>query len=365
MGVPLHMVTRVIRAFVWVFAAVVLLELVARIGSGVFLFSIDNLIVREISPLRWASGPFIFDDKLGWRLKPRQQYPGQGGRPDGKLSIGAFGLRGASVDSNRVPQQAILAVGEAHTLGINVDDAETWPAQLGSMRGDQVLNGSSWEWGFDQIVLRAEELVPRLRPKTLLIGLRPNAVMATDYKLFGLGYKPYFDVVEGKLTLAGAPVRLVGARDAGWPQYLLGYSQLVNKFFHTRAGSWIVRKVLHRDWVEYSKRAHADDESQRISCLLADRLAALKRQYDMRVVVVIEHGAAELLAPPSSESWLIDCIRDNGLEVVDTDQTLRVMVRDDRQAFRKLWQGEGESYGPPNGAGGAFVAGLVNTALSR
>jgi hypothetical protein len=361
MGIPLRKVTGVIRALVWVFAAVVLLELVARIVSGVFVFSIDNLVARDLSPLRWASGPFIFDDKLGWRLKPRQLYPGA----SGKLSIGAFGLRGASVDSNRVPQHAVLAVGEAHTLGINLDDAETWPAQLGSMRGDPVLNGSSWEWGFDQIVLRAEELIPRLRPKTLLIGLRLNAIAATDYKLLGLGYKPYFDVVEGKLVLAGAPVPLVRARDAGWPQSLLGYSQLVNKFVRTKPGTWVARKVLHRDWVEYSKRAHPDDETQRISCLLADRLAALKRQYDMRVVVVIEHAAAELLAPPSSEAWLIDCIRDSGLEVVDTDQTLRAMVRDDRQAFRKLWQGEGESYGPPNAAGGAFVAGLVNTVLSR
>jgi len=57
--------------------AFVLAELVARLVSDVFVFSIDNLIARELSPLRWANGPLIYDDKLGWRLKPRTIIAGR------------------------------------------------------------------------------------------------------------------------------------------------------------------------------------------------------------------------------------------------------------------------------------------------
>jgi hypothetical protein len=256
-------------------------------------------------------------------------------------------------------------VGETQTLGVNVDDSDTWPARLAFMLGESVLNGSAWNWGFDQIVLRAEELVPRLRPKTLLIAFRPEAVAATDYKLFGLGYKPYFDVVASKLVPAGMPVPLVGAQDAGWPQSLFGYSHLVNSFMRTKPGLWIARKTLNGNWIEYSKRAHIKDDSRQISCLLMDRLTDLKRQYDMRVIIIIEHGASELLAEPSPpEPPLVGCARVRGLKVVDTDSALR-SLESDHHAFRMLWQGEGDSYGSPNAAGNAFMATLALKALSR
>src|SRR5262245_26296976 len=147
------------QAFAWLLAAFVFAELSWRILSGVFVLSIDNLVARELSPLQWANGPLIYDDKLGWRLKPRFQAPGQG-RPDGKLSAGALGLRGGPYAGSRVPTRAILAVGESQTLGINVDDSETWPARLSELLQETVLNGSAWSWGLDQIVLRTEELVP-------------------------------------------------------------------------------------------------------------------------------------------------------------------------------------------------------------
>jgi hypothetical protein len=68
-------------------------ELTFRALDGIFIFSIDNLVDRVMSPLRWANGALIFDDKLGWRLKPRFKQGGQG--PDGsrKLTFGQVGLR--------------------------------------------------------------------------------------------------------------------------------------------------------------------------------------------------------------------------------------------------------------------------------
>jgi hypothetical protein len=357
--------------FLWLVGALVLAELVSRLISGVFVLSIDNLIGRELSPLRWANGPLIYDDKLGWRLKPQGHYPGQG-RPDGKLSIGALGLRGAPYDMRRIPSQAILAVGETATLGVNIDDGETWPAQLAALLQEPVLNASTWSWGLDQIVLRAEELIPLLRPKTILVTLRPESVAELNYETFGLGYKPYFNIVDGKLRLAGVPVPKMGeqSRDIGRPQYFLGYSHLVNTFMRTRVGSWISRSVLQTEWVDHARlvqRAHATDRSHEIACLLMERLAELKGRYGMRVVVVMVYSEGELRTPRSADQApppVLSCAQAHGLEALDSYQAPNTVAANDRTRFRQLWQGQGDSYGPATAEGNSFVAALVHNVLA-
>lgn len=356
------------RVLGWLLVALLLMELGARLLSGVFVLSIDNLVARELSPLQWANGPLIYDDKLGWRLKPRFQAPGQG-RPDGKISIGAFGLRGGSYEASRVPREAILAVGESLTLGIDVDDSETWPARLGGLLQEAVLNGSAWNWGLDQIVLRAEELVPVLRPTALLLATRPESAAETDFKTFGLGYKPYFDIVDGRLSLSGSPVPKMSARprDIGGSQSILGYSHLINSFMRSGVGSWMSMRLLGANWVDYSRltqRAHATDQSRQIACLLMDRLADLKTRYGMRVLVIMQYSAAELLTPRSPESMplMLDCARVRGLETLDSYQILHALATDDPARFKRLWQQQGDNYGPPSLEGNNFMGALVHKA---
>ena len=350
--------------------AFVLAELVARLVSDVFVFSIDNLIARELSPLRWANGPLIYDDKLGWRLKPRSQYGSQG-RPDGKLSIGALGLRGGPYDMRRIPRQAILAVGETATLGFNIDDGETWPAQLAALLQEPVLNGATWNWGLDQIVLRAEELITLLHPKTLLVTLRPESVAETNYETYFLGYKPYFNVVDGRLRLTGVPVPKMGehARDIGRPQYVLGHSHLVNIFMRKPVGSWISRSTLQTEWVDHprlTRRAHATDQSHEIACLLMERLAELKGQYGMRVIVVMAYSEGELRAPRSAHQVppVLACAQGRGLETLDSYQAMNEVAASDRPRFRQLWQGQGDSYGWATAEGNGFMAALVHKGLA-
>jgi hypothetical protein len=349
-----------------VLGALLTIELASRLFAGVFIFSIDNLVARELSTLRWADGPYIFDERLGWRLKPRTVYPGQG-RPDGKLTIGALGLRGAHVDARRIPEGALLVVGESQTLGVNVDDADTWPGRLGILLGRPVLNGATWSWGLDQIVLRVEELVPPLRPRTIVVALTPQAVAATDYLLWGLGYKPYFDVVDGNLQLAGLPVPLMTGRprDIGWPQAILGYSHPISRLMRGRRVSRFLRWATGSAWIEHARRAHGADRSGEIACLLMQRLASLQRRLGVRVLVVMEYGAAELLGPRAAagEPPVLACGRAQGLETLDTFAPLHAMAQADPAGFRRLWQMYGSYHGPPSAEGNALVADLVRKAL--
>jgi hypothetical protein len=361
---------RATTLFLWLVGAFVLAELVGRLVSNVFVLSIDNLVGRELSPLRWANGPLIYDDKLGWRLKPRGQHGGQG-RPDGKLSIGALGLRGGPYEMRRIPREAILAVGETPTLGVNVDDSETWPAQLAALLQQPVLNGSTWSWGLDQIVLRAEELLPTLLPKTLLVALRPESVAETSYKTFGLGYKPYFNIVDGKLRLEGVPVPKMSARarDIGGPQSVLGYSHIINSLMRTGIGTWISTKTSGANWVDRARllqRAHAADQSSEIACLLMERLAELRRRYGVRVVVILAYSEGELRTTQASEHVppVLACAQARGFETLDSYHALTTILASDRARFRNLWQGEGDSYGPPTPEGNAFMAALVHKVLA-
>jgi hypothetical protein len=367
---PINSRRRLVKLFLWLLAALVLTELIARLVSGVFVLSIDNLVARELSPLQWANGPIVYDDKLGWRLKPRGQYLGQG-RPDGKLTIGAFGLRGAPYETRRIPGQAVLIVGESLTLGINVDDSETWPARLGATLQQPILNGSTWSWGLDQIVLRAEELMPVLHLKALMVALTPQSVVETLYKTFGLGYKPYFDVIDGGLRLAGSPVPKMSARprDVGWPQAVFGYSHLINSFMRTDLGTWISTAALGANWVNYAglhQRAHATDQSSQIACLLMERLADLKSRNGVKVVVIMVYNESELRTPRPAEQVppVLACAQARGLETVDSFQTLTAIAASDRARFRQLWQGQGNSYGPPTAEANDFMAALVHKALS-
>ncbi len=66
-------------------------------------------------------------------------------------------------------KEAILVVGDSFGLGSDVIDAETWPAYLERMVGTQVINAAVGGYALDQIVLRAEDLVPLLRPRMLLV----------------------------------------------------------------------------------------------------------------------------------------------------------------------------------------------------
>ena len=65
----------------------------------------------------------------------------------------------------------ILAVGDSCTYGDEVSDNETWPAYLEAEMGTRVWNAGVFGYGLDQAVLRAEVLLPKLKPDILIVGL--------------------------------------------------------------------------------------------------------------------------------------------------------------------------------------------------
>ena len=69
---------------------------------------------------------------------------------------------------------------------------ETWPAVLQQLTGRRVLNGGMTGYGFDQIVLRAEQLVAVHRPSTVIVGFIANDIWRTEMCRLWWHDKPWF-----------------------------------------------------------------------------------------------------------------------------------------------------------------------------
>src|SRR5260370_1132446 len=64
----------------------------------------------------------------------------------------------------------VLATGDSYTQGDEVDNDHTWPAQLQGLLRRRTINAGVAAYGFDQIVLRTEQLVPVVRPGLIVLG---------------------------------------------------------------------------------------------------------------------------------------------------------------------------------------------------
>jgi len=115
----------------------------------------------------------IHHDLLGY--VPRPLYG------DGEIHIDADGLR----LTGKAPASAgplILAVGDSYTFGDEVGDHEAWPAQLQKLTGVRVLNAGVTGYGFDQTVLRTEQLAAKYKPSTILVGFIADDIRRTEWR---------------------------------------------------------------------------------------------------------------------------------------------------------------------------------------
>ena len=275
------------------FAAIILLgslaialltaELTVRAIDDVPIFTSKNFVVDMLSLVRANSGVVVHDETLGWRL--RDNY--EGGIA---FSIGEYGVRMNGASIQPVPRGGVLAVGDSFTAGSGVADNESWPAQLERQIGQPVVNAAAGAWGVDQMILRAEQLVPVLNPRVLVVGILAQDSLRNNFEIYGGGYKPYFDIENGTARLKGVPVPRVTERgvDLDLSRRVFGYSYLVY---------WTARRTGHEaDWIanEYRYRqVHPNETGVQISCLLMDRLAALRDKNRLRVIVMMQYGAAE------------------------------------------------------------------------
>lgn len=313
-------------------ASVVLALLAAEIGIRLFSAHVDLLELRnyvdEPPLLEGRSRSMTPDPVLGYVPTPGYTGTDHGGVP---LTFDQHGLRAHRLrQPPPLPAKPVLVVGDSFAMGMEVADDETWPAHLEGLLNRPVLNGGVRGYGIDQMVLRAERLVPIHRPDELLVSVIADDVDRAESRVMWGEQKPYFDIVNGELALRNIPIKPPKHLDDPLDptRRILGYSYLI-KWTMDRLG-------LHAYWHRgLLPRSRVHNQGDRVACLLMDRLAMLGRAYDMNITIIAQYSVNvwHLATARDYErdviAKLLACAREAGLDTVDTYAAIDAAVQAD------------------------------------
>jgi hypothetical protein len=298
----------------------------------------------------------IYDPTLGWTLKP-------GYRSEGYNTI-ALGIR-RNFDEDDVRTGGILAVGDSFTDGWDdVDDDGTWPAHLEGMLSIPVVNGGVGGYGTDQIVMRAEQLLAVVRPKTLIVGFLDEDIFRSGHSSFGAS-KPYFTLDNGLLRYhPPAPMVPPEHRQTSWGggllRTVLGYSAVLD---------FVVGRLAPVYWSGSSGKEvfeRVDNDPVGVTCALLKRLKTQADAGGVRTLLFMQYGWQTVIeneAPNENAQQVTACSRAMGFEIVDQFQPLRALAKTNRQAVTDLYAKEGDGYGHLNETGNWHAADLLARAL--
>jgi hypothetical protein len=229
------------------------------------------------------------------------------------VSVDADGLRSCGDTSEANSDEAILAVGDSYTYGEDVNDTETWPAQLQRLSGRRVLNGAVSGYGFDQIVLRTEQLAGVHKPSIIVVGFIADDIRRTEMRRLWWRDKPWFAIDEDQLLLKGAPVpnrrRLLPLRLRHRIEHIL--IELPEGMQHL---------------LGYHRRVHPAGRGLAIGRRLVERLARLQSEHRIRVVLMAQYHPQVWINEPFAMEQrrmtqdILDYAEGRGLATLDTYQ---------------------------------------------
>lgn len=239
------------------------------------------------------------DDLLGWALRDNIDTP--------EIHTVGHGIRRNSPAQTSLRRGGIVAVGASYTFGFQLDDTQSWPAQLERLLGRPVDNAAGIAYGLDQVVLRAEQLLPVAQPQVLLVGLADAELKWAMEPLGAEGgaAKPFFTMERGALVAHGVPE---SARMIAGPFYrVLGYSFMLA----------YARKTAYASWHAHVTMRNTGPVD--LSCHLLRRLKQASDARGARTVLVSESLFKEVQSrdKPKDITAVEDCARDAGYRVVD------------------------------------------------
>jgi len=157
------------------------LSLKKRILFFLILFSgflfLAELVTRILLP-QPGFQPYPTEQPAGLLIPHPQRgyayaanFHGQMQSEEGALSIrtNELGLRDLPLDS--LKGLRIMAAGNSFTVGFGVEQQDAWPNQLAEYMNRKVLNAGVSGYGMKQIRLLIAELLPIVKPETLIVGV--------------------------------------------------------------------------------------------------------------------------------------------------------------------------------------------------
>lgn len=290
---------------------------------------------------------FSYDPLLG--------YVQRDGYSDALMSFGEYGFRRMPpppADATSGPP--VLATGDSYTQGDEVDDDRTWPAQLQGLLRRRTINAGVAAYGFDQIVLRTEQLVPVVRPGLIVLGFIGDDLRRAEMSRTWGTEKPWFSLNGDKAELHNVPVPPSPdpRTTLDFWQTAFGWSVLLDTV--------LIHQGRQYEWLVDHRRATAPGTGERLACPLLRRLAALGvptlvvAQYDFYVWQNAEFAAEQRRVSQA----VLKCAEAAGLASLDLYEPTEKAVRArGLRAMYLTWH--------PSPAGYRLIAEAVAAELER
>ena len=232
----------------------------------------------------------------------------------------------------------LLAVGDSFTYGEKVNDTETWPAYLESLLGLEVINGGVDNYGLDQTVLRAEQLVAIYKPNILLISFIPNDIKRCSQSL-RIHPKPYFILQDNALVLRNEPVPLPSGtptiRNMDIFRRYLGYSYLMDLIMRrVNIQYWLNLPI---DLVTNKGLKSTKNDPVVLACLLMKRLSNLTKDPHLTIVVIAQHEIALEKKQELTVQMVLKCAAQQGLRTLDLFPFLSSLKNQNKNNFTRLY----------------------------
>lgn len=348
---------RVANALVFVFsiaATFLIAEIGYRVTMGVPVTELANWRLEGARTNRIGDRA-ITDPVLGWTLMPNY-------RTDTFNTID-HGFR-RNFDETSIRTGAVLAVGDSFTEGFDeVSDASTWPAYLEKITGTPVVNAGVAGYATDQIILRAEQLLPIVQPKTLIVGFTEVDIYRAALSEAGAP-KPYFSTDNGQLVYH-APGPLERADTEGLiPKAIravLGYSALADRLFS---------RLTPQFW--YPEQASLYDEVEidavDVTCKLLGRLKQQADEKQIRMLLFLQYSGELVLEEPvivPDMKTITECSQKAGIEVVDQFAPLKALTRSTPELVALYYDLLDDEFGHMTAKGNEQAAQLLAAALKQ
>jgi hypothetical protein len=276
-----------------------------------------------------------------------------------RVTVTPEGVRSNGAERPPAAGPPLVAVGDSFTFGDEVSDHETWPAQLEVRLGRPVRNGGVFGYGFDQIVLRAEQLL-ELFPETdtLVVSLIPSDVLRCEYA-YRYAWKPWFAIEDGRLALRGVPVP---EPHQGPPGEALWRRTLRWSFL----GDFVMRRLDPDGWMlPDGLRVHRRGGD--VARLLVDRLAELAAERRLALLIVLQWdplGRTEPAEPVLARA------AERGIRVLQIERRLRAEIGSSPERLARFFRvreepGRPRELGHMTPEGNGRVAAYVAEALAE
>ena len=333
--------------------------------DGIPIYSVRNWLADR-SGLLTTQTMNDYDNLLGWVLKPEMSHGGTD--PISSFTTGKYGIR-LNFPGQEIVQGGILASGDSFTAGSEVGDGSTWPAHLERMISQPVVNSGTGGWGADQIILRAESLLPIIKPKLIIISFYEDDIKRAGYSVYGNGNKPWFSIKDGILVHHNNPVPLFDGKfhEVSPVSYITGHSWFLLKLvdeLEKRVGlspKWQLTKV------NYKK---APNNSTDVSCLLLMKAKHTFNEQNIPWIFLMQYGGDIDHAKkerPQHVKDILNCIKRNNINFIDIWDDLSLIQKRSFDEYISLFVSyDGKNtFGHMSSLGNKLVAELIASHLKK